>query len=288
MAVKLIYTNAYGDSLEFSKDSAIRITDIDGLSANSISLSESTVTNQVGSSVTGASVQSKSMTIEGRYKYAPATRKRLLAVVLPAVTATLRYINTVEGIDVYWEGQPTKTPDISKNPIWQTFQFVMKLPYPYPRLTESGVTAFSSFDSAFRFPQAYSSTVQWKISSREIMPLQAITNRGDIDAGFTVEFKALTDGIKAPKLLNVDTRESITFSNLTLGSGDVLRVCTKPNQREAVLIRNGTESNAFEYMDYDSVFFLLARGTNNIRYSASTNESNLEVTMSFEETLAGV
>ena len=41
-------------------------------------------------------------------------------------------------------------------------------------------------------------------------------------------------------------------------------------------------------MDYDSTFFLLARGTNTLRYSAQEKESSLEVTLSFEESLAGV
>lgn len=288
MAVIVTYTNEYGDSIEFSRNSDIRITGIDGLSANSIELSEATVTNQVGSSITGASVQSKSMTIEGRYFYTPAVRKRLLAVILPGVSARLRYQNTKENIDVYWEGQPTKTPDISTNPVWQNFQFTMKLPYPYPRTAEEENKSFSYLQSGFRFPQAYSSKVPWQISSRIIEPLQTITNRGDIPAGFTVTFKALTDGVKAPKLLNVDTRENISFSQLTLNSGDELTVNTMINAREVLLTTSEGTRNAFEYMDYDSTFFLLARGDNTLRYSAQEKEANLEVTLSFEESLAGV
>lgn len=288
MAVIVTYTNEYGDSIEFSRNSDIRITGIDGLSANSIELSEATVTNQVGSSITGASVQSKSMTIEGRYFYTPAVRKRLLAVILPGVSARLRYQNTRENIDVYWEGQPTKTPDISTNPVWQNFQFTMKLPYPYPRTTEEENKSFSYLQSSFRFPQAYSSKTPWQISSRIIEPLQTITNRGDIPAGFTVTFKALTDGVKAPKLLNVDTRENIAFSQLTLNSGDELTVNTMINAREVLLTTSEGTRNAFEYMDYDSTFFLLARGDNTLRYSAQEKEANLEVTLIFEESLAGV
>lgn len=288
MAVIVTYTNEYGDSIEFSRNSDIRITGIDGLSANSIELSEATVTNQVGSSITGASIQSRTMTIEGRYLYTPATRKRLLAVILPGIKARLRYQNTVENVDVYWEGQPTKTPDISTNPVWQNFQFTMKMPYPYPRTTEGESKSFSYLQSSFRFPQAYSSRTPWQISSRIIEPLQTITNRGDIPAGFTVTFKALTDGVKAPKLLNVDTRENISFSQLTLNSGDELNVNTMINAREVLLTTSEGTKNAFEYMDYDSTFFLLARGDNTLRYSAQEKESSLEVTLSFEESLAGV
>ena len=288
MAVIVTYTNDYGDSIEFSKDSDIRITAIDGLSANNIDLSEATVTNQVGSSITGASIQSKTMTIDGRYFYTPAIRKRLLAVILPGVGARIRYQNTVENVDVYWEGQPTATPDISTGPVWQSFQFSLKLPYPYPRTTEEENKSFSYLQSGFRFPQAYSSKTPWQISTRIIEPLQTITNRGDIPAGFTVTFKALTDGVKGPKLLNVDTRENIAFTQLTLNSGDVLTVNTMINAREVLLTTSEGTKNAFEYMDYDSTFFLLARGANTLRYSAQEREANLEVTLSFEESLAGV
>lgn len=288
MAVIVTYTNDYGDSIEFSKNSDLRITAIDGLSANNIDLSEATVTNQVGSSITGASIQSKTMTIEGRYLYKPAVRKRLLAVILPGIGARLRYQNTVENVDVYWEGQPTATPDISTGPVWQSFQFSLKLPYPYPRTTEEENKSFSYLQSGFRFPQAYSSKTPWKISTRIIEPLQTITNRGDIPAGFTVTFRALTDGVKGPKLLNVDTRENIAFTLLTLNSGDVLTVNTMINAREVRLTTSEGTKNAFEYMDYESTFFLLARGANTLRYSAQEREANLEVTLSFEESLAGV
>lgn len=288
MAVIVTYTNDYGDSIEFSKNSDIRITAIDGLSANNIDLSEATVTNQVGSSITGASIQSKTMTIDGRYFYKPAIRKRLLAVILPGVGARLRYQNTVENVDVYWVGQPTATPDISTGPVWQSFQFSLKLPYPYPRTTEEENKSFSYLQSGFRFPRAYSSKTPWQISTRIIEPLQTITNRGDIPAGFTVTFRAIADGVKGPKLLNVDTRENIAFTQLTLNSGDVLTVNTMINAREVLLTTSDGTRNAFEYMDYDSTFFLLARGSNTLRYSAQEKEANLDVTLSFEESLAGV
>lgn len=164
----------------------------------------------------------------------------------------------------------------------------MKMPYPYPRTTEGENKSFSYLQSSFRFPQAYSSRTPWQISSRIIEPLQTITNRGDIPAGFTVKFRALTDGVKGPKLLNVDTRENVSFSQLTLNSGDELKVNTMINAREVLLTTSEGTKNAFEYMDYDSTFFLLARGANTLRYSAQEKESSLEVTLSFEESLAGV
>ena len=59
--IKLIYTNELGGSLVFSRDSEIHITDISGLSENSISLSESKVLNGVGTSNTGCDISSKQL-----------------------------------------------------------------------------------------------------------------------------------------------------------------------------------------------------------------------------------
>lgn len=288
MAVIVTYTNDYGDSIEFSKNSNIRITAIDGLSANNIDLSEATVTNQVGSSITGASIQSKTMTIDGRYFYMPAIRKRLLAIILPGVGARLRYQNTVENVDVYWEGQPTATPDISTGPVWQSFQFSLKLPYPYPRTTEEENKSFSYLQSGFRFPQAYSSTKKWRISTRITFQSHTIRNKGDLSAGFTADLMARADGIESPKLINEDTGEFIGFTGLTLKKGDVLRICTVQNKRQTIIVRNGQSINVFEYCDFDSSFFLLKKGNNRIKYEASSGVENLDVTLAFEEVLAGV
>lgn len=288
MAVKVIYTNDYGASVEFSKNSGIRITDIDGLSANEIDLSETTVTNQVGSSITGASIQSKDLTIEGRYAYKPEIRKRLLAVILPGVAGKLRYINDKEGVDVYWDAQPSKTPEISLNPVWQTFQFTLKLPYPYPRSSEPQIIRFSGMTSNFKFKQSYSSTVEWTISDKDISHLKVITNKGALSTGFIITFEALTDDIVAPTVVNVDTRDYMTFTELTLAKGDILTVNTNEGQRGAYLTHNGEKSNVFFLMDYGSTFFLLDTGDNTLRSGASSNEDNLAVTLTFDEIVAGV
>lgn len=287
MAIKIIYTNAYGDSVEFSASSGIRITSIDGITSNDIDLSESTVNNQVGSSITGKSVQAKEITLEGRYRYKPSIRKTLLAVILPGVTATLRYIDDVAETDVYWTVTPKQTPVISINPVWQSFQFVLRAPFPYPRSHVSNVTYFNYLKSKFKFKQAYSSTQKWKISERIYQPLQTIKNKGALETGFLVRMTATAD-VKAPKIVKVDTQEVIEFPNLTLQTGETLEVNTYDNEKYCHLIKEESVVNAFPDMSYESTFFKLKQGDNVIRYSSETNEKNLEVVLSFDEVMAGV
>lgn len=287
MAIKVIYTNAYGDSVEFSARSDIRITSIDGLTSNEINLSESTVNNQVGSSITGVSVQAKDLTIEGRYRYKPSIRKTLLAVILPGVTATLRYIDDLAEIDVYWVVIPKQTPVISINPVWQNFQFVVRVPFPYPRSHVSNVTYFNYLKSRFRFKQAYSSTQKWKISERTYRPLQTIKNKGSLETGFLVRMTATAE-VKAPKIVKVDTQEVIEFPNLTLQSGETLEINTHDNEKYCHLIKEDSVMNAFPDMSYESTFFKLNKGDNVIRYSSETNEKSLEVVLTFDEVMAGI
>lgn len=287
MAIKVIYTNAYGDSVEFSARSDIRITSIDGLTSNEINLSESTVNNQVGSSITGVSVQAKDLTIEGRYRYKPSIRKTLLAVILPGVTATLRYIDDLAEIDVYWVVIPKQTPVISINPVWQNFQFVVRVPFPYPRSHVSNVTYFNYLKSRFRFKQAYSSTQKWKISERTYRPLQTIKNKGSLETGFLVRMTATAE-VKAPKIVKVDTQEVIEFPNLTLQSGETLEINTHDNEKYCHLIKEDSVVNAFPDMSYESTFFKLNKGDNVIRYSSETNEKSLEVVLTFDEVIAGI
>lgn len=287
MAIKIIYTNAYGDSVEFSAISGIRITSIDGLTSNEINLSESTVNNQVGSSITGKSVQAKDLTIEGRYRYKPSIRKTLLAVILPGVTATLRYIDDLAEIDVYWVVIPKQTPVISINPVWQNFQFVVRVPFPYPRSHVSNVTYFNYLKSKFRFKQAYSSTEKWKISERTYQPLQTIKNKGSLETGFLVRMTATAE-VKGPKIVKVDTQEAIEFPNLTLQSGETLEINTHDNEKYCHLIKEDSVVNAFPDMSYESTFFKLNKGDNVIRYSSETNEKSLEVILTFDEVMAGI
>lgn len=288
MAIIVIYTNEKGEALEFSKETGLRITSIDGLSANNISLSEATVSNQVGSSITGKSVEAKDLTIDGRFKYDPNIRKRLLAVILPGVSATLRLINTKEDLDVYWKVQPKKTPEIGNGATWQNFQVVLRSAYPYARSADSNITDFNTLTPLHRFKRSYSSKIPFKLSTRNYQPLREIYNKGSLDTGFICSMTAEADNIQAPRITLVDTQESISFQGLTLNMGDTLEIGTYENEKYCHLIQKGKVINAFAYMDYTSNFFQLKPGNNVVRYSATTNESSLNVKLAFDDTVAGV
>lgn len=285
--MKFIYTNENGKSIEFSDDTKIYITDIDGLSLNKVSITEVALSSRIGSTVNNERVEPKDITVVGVYKYDPSVRKRLINTVLPKVPGKLRYIYDKENIDVYLDVIPKSTPDIPLNNRWQYFQFVFRAPFPYWKESDSSLTEFIRYESYFRFPRSFSSTEPWKISEKIVAHLLGINNEGSDDAGFVVTFKAESE-VTGPELLNVDTQEHIRFTGLQMTSGDKLIVSTYENDMYVKFIRDGVVENLFYKMDDDSDFFKLKAGKNNIRFGASANEDNLLCDLMFENTYVGV
>lgn len=287
MAIRVIYENSNGHSVEFSKKTGIYLVQIDGLSSNDIDVSSAQSTGQIGASLTGQKVKPKSPTFEGRYRYDPTVRRKLLDTILPTVSARIRYIDDEAGIDVYLEGVPTQTPDISTNPLWQSFQFTMFCPFPYWRGMDGGYFNFVSYEAKFKFPYTFSSTVQWKISEKIINQLSTIVNTGSVPIGFVAHFVA-KDTVVGPELLKVITQEVLKFSTLTMQIDDELVVSTIPNECYCYLIRDGKEINVFPDMDFDASFFQLDIGENPLRFDADSGLNNLELSLEYDITYAGV
>lgn len=288
MAVTGIFTNAKGESLEFSESTGIRITSWGGLTSNSTDLDEVTSINQVGTSITGSSIQSKPHTIEGRYKYDKERRNALLSIILPGTKGTLRYIDTRAGLDVYWDVYVKNSPEISNDYYYQNFQIVLQAGFPYPRDTDRPSLDFSPMQAGFSFPRTYVTGQQFAIATRLFRPLASVVNRGPIATGFTLTLEATADGVAGPYVINIDTQEQISFRNLTMQLGDVLVISTFVNDQYCKLKRNGEEINVFGLTTFESNFFLLEPGVSNIRYGATVNEQSLNAVIEYYTIRAGV
>lgn len=286
--IQYYMTNERGRMISFDQSSPFRIIDIDGLSENKVKLTESDSSNRVGSNVSNVFVQSNNITIEGDMKESSENRRTMLDVLLPGILCRLFRRDSITHQELYVEGYLTSTPNISvKKRVYQPFQFVLKTPYPYWRDASKILMNFSELESLFRFPRAFSGSVSWKISSRNINQLSNIINKGSVPVGFIARFKA-TDTVRGPELLKVLTQEKMKFTTLSMQVGDELIVSTLDNQCYCRLIRNKTETNVFFNMDFEATFFQLDVGENPIRFDASYGKNNLEVSIEYATTYAGV
>lgn len=284
---RFIYTNVQGRRIEFSIRNGYIITSIDGMSSNTIDYNETSVANQIGSTISTGKVKPKDISIEGGFLFSKEKRMNLINTILPNVEGILRYINEEDGIDVYLNGRPTITPNISTNRIYQKFEFTFHCPFPYWRKYNEGSVEFVRYESKFRLPRSFSGTVPWKISDKIVNQLTTIDNTGSVSSGFVCTILA-KDVVKGPELLKVNTQEIMEFPNLVMQLDDVLEISTIQNQRYTRLIRGEIVENVFFETSFESTFFQLDVGSNPLRFDASEGVENMEVTIEYQTTYAGV
>ena len=283
--MKYIYTNAYGDSIEFNRDSPFHITNVEGQSTNEVSLSDTYTMNQIGSTVSGRRVEPKEITVEGNFRDSFQNRSKILNTIIPG-PGKLRYID--DDIDVYLDVEVTQTPDFEpKDKVYKLFDFELYAPFPYWKGQKKIDVEFTTFTPLFKFPRSFSNTVPWKIAEKKVKQIRTIFNESSFDSGFYLKMEAKAD-VQNPEILNIETQEKIKFLGFTMSPNDLIEVSTFENDKFVKLYRDGQEINIYNKMSDDSTFFKLKKGKNVIRFGADTNVENLIVSLSYEDIYMGV
>lgn len=284
--MRFVYENEFGASISFGKDAPYRLTAIQGLSENTIVVSEASSVNQIGATLTGTKIQAKNLILTGDFLYSKQRRLDLINTIIPGKVGRLRYID--DDMDVYLEVTPATSPQIGTGTVYQGFQFELRASLPYWMERVSTTYDFTQIVSFFRFPRSFSSTVPWKISRFTKNIILNIHNESTQETGFKLTLQAITD-VKSPELLNVETQQHIKMKeDFILKAGEKMIITTYENNKRCTLIKNGLEFPAFRYLSDDTVLFDLKPGNNIIRYGATDNYEGLRATIEFAKTLAGV
>jgi len=95
--------------------------------------------------------------------------------------------------------------------------------------------------------------------------------------GFSLPFSfPFTNGeVVNPVMQNLTTGEDITITK-TIDDGDVLIINTAFGEKSVMILSGGEYTNAFEFVDPDSVFWKLAPGDNTLKYTVSSEGANAE------------
>lgn len=272
----VIVYEANGRSVLFraARSSPLWITKISGVSSLNVSVSETQGAGQIGSTIGNQKIEPRDITVDGAITAnVEANRAGLLACILPGVTGRLTVWQDNESW--YVEGCPTKTPEISDGSILQEFQFVLHCPYPYWRSTADGSAQVAGLTKLFQFPCTLAGT--WYISKYSDSLFAVVENFGSAATEFDAVFTAVTD-VTNPELYHVE-RGAFLRINKILEAGEQITVSTVYGRKGAVIRRaDGTEENAFRYLDVDSDLNLqLDPGSNTLRATASENREGLRV-----------
>ena len=288
---KLKYVNSNNESIELGNAAPFLVLTVDGLGSPQNEIYTQKSPYQDGFTVTGSSLGSRNIAIEGkiidsnranRHTY----RNKLLSVFNPKLDGKL-VINlgsTQRQIDCKVEQAPYFSSGSGQN--HQDFLISLIAPNPYWQDISENKTDISTETGNIEFPLEIPAE-GLELSIRTISFITNIYNQGDVDTPIKVTLKAVGTVIN-PIIENLDTGEFIRVKR-ELAEGDTLEINTAfGNKRVEIIKPDGSRENVFHYIDYKSTFFSLEGGDNTIKYDAEVGENNLDVSIYYTPNYLGI
>lgn len=268
-----LYENERGGSLAFRRDSELWITSVTGLSGVEAGITEAQGAGQVGATAMAASIQPKTLTLNGLL-WSSAARRTLLAAVLPGVAARLTMLDG--GSRYYLEGIPSKSPEVENSPGPQKFQCSFRCSYPCWR-GEEAAAGLAGLTALFSFPRSLAGS--WYVSRYSTNAFATVENAGNMPSDLTVRFAARAR-VTNPQLYHLESGGYLRL-NTVLDAGETAEISTVYGRKGATLTRAGGETeNIFRLLDIGSDLSLQALpGLNTYRCSADEGQAGLDVTI---------
>ena len=284
--MKLTWTSSGGDSVEFSKDANTYklLKDYDGFSTADISYM-----------TTAAPFQDGVTRLDTRFN----PRKIAFSVMVTAPTLTdiqqavltlIRVFNPMGGPGVaafeYEDGTTyhlncsgTITPSPSSRGTMHQLVKVSLVAHDPFWYTDAQADSLSASNST-TFPITFPITLVGNLAQKTII------NNGDIDTAVTI---IITGDVTNPKITNTTTGEFFEFT-LNMDTSDVLTITTGFGNKTITYFDSsaGTTVNGFQYLNSNSVFWLLKPGENVITFTYNTAAADVTASITRNDRYSGV
>lgn len=239
--------------------------------------------NQIGVYVTGTSLETRSVTIQG---WVIAENESMMTI---RKTTLNRFFNPQQAVDLFYKDYVLRfLPNTSirystviaeNNEVICKFKVEGYCPDPlFSEQVESKVAAAST-QAMFHFPLIISETPNPPggiiFGLRQPSLIVTVTNNGAVDVGMKIVFRA-SGTLTNPSLIEVNTQKFFKV-NKTMVAGEEITIDTIIGEKKIEGYLNGITSNYFKYRDLDSEWLQLKVGDNLFRYDADQNVGNLEV-----------
>lgn len=239
--------------------------------------------NQIGVYVTGTSLETRSVTIQG---WVIAENESMMTI---RKTTLNRFFNSQQAVDLFYKDYVLRfLPNTSirystviaeNNEVICKFKVEGYCPDPlFSEQVESKVAAAST-QAMFHFPLIISETPNPPggiiFGLRQPSLIVTVTNNGAVDVGMKIVFRA-SGTLTNPSLIEVNTQKFFKV-NKTMVAGEEITIDTIIGEKKIEGYLNGITSNYFKYRDLDSEWLQLKVGDNLFRYDADQNVGNLEV-----------
>lgn len=272
------------NSLNFSPTENLVITNVDGLTGGSVSFSTSQGFGQTGTTLTGLSVQARTITIDGAFLgLSTDLRKRLIDTIVPDMELKIIFNNKL-----FVNGYAKEWPEVSRDRYGAEFQFIIYVPYPYWRELEQAYISLAGIEARFIFPF---NTGDPSVPDYHVLGMRTeeryinIYNEYNVPIPFKVIFYAKTS-VTNPRIENMKTLKYIRMQR-EMVPGETIIIDMTGQSPVITSDAIGTDPDAFGYYDIDSTMFKLQVGENFIKYGADVNEDGLWVTVIYYPTTTG-
>lgn len=283
---ELILESPQGDQLRFNDiGDAFTITEIQGLNPPKANIYTSTSALIDGGRYTGAKVEMRTIHLAFAIeRTAEANRIEMYKVFRTKQPVKLSYKS--DRLDVWIEGYiQTVSPTYFAKKQIVTVEILC--PFPYLKSAQEVVNELSSIIGMFHFPFQSTSTPELVMGEIDILNIIDIPNLGGIETGIIFELYA-KDEVTNPKIYNYITGEYIEI-DFTMQSADLITINTETGNKSITLLRNGVETNLFNYLAEGSTWLQLELGNNEFCYTTQSGVlTDLNVTIRHYDLIEGV
>ena len=282
MNYSLKYENDIG-SVDFSVASGFVVEQATSYGAQNVDFDTTRSNREIGETLQHQSVSPKTLTIRGTLLGdCAAARDQMNHVLAPLAKGRLIYNNT-SSMEVYVK----TSPDIERYSANARFSVSFYAPFPYWVEKDKVNQVLVGYEPQFQFPWNISDPNPFYLSKLAQVGYVTVTNEGEAPVGWTISFLALS-AVKNPFVQSIDTGETVKILK-TMTENEMLTISTEGEELTVTLTAaDGTVSDGFEYLDIDSIPFLLALGENHIKTDAEEGGTGLRASISFRPAYAGV
>jgi Phage tail protein len=156
----------------------------------------------------------------------------------------------------------------NRNNVWQKVQLFYTANNPFWYDEDELVETFQAVEPLFAFEFAMSPEAP--VYMGNILPSNVAVNEGQVAAPITIK---IIGACVNPRIDNKTTGEFIKFKNLTMNANDILEIDTAFGRKKVLL----NQQNAFNKLDFNSTFFNLKIGENEIEFTDDTGSTTATI-----------
>ena len=278
---RIVFSFSKGEETLVLDEPDFGVTEYSGIEATDYELEKSVNSNFIGERLKRKKVLSRPIAISADYlgnEDKSDKRQELIRFFSPFSSGILT-VNHL-GVEREIEYEVESFHFTSQN-IYDVLEFEIELSCMDPMFKDIVQTGESI--STWIKGWAWKFTLPFKLKERG-EPKKNVFNSGQTEAPVEIYFHGPAVN---PKIMNLSTGEFIRIKR-ELTSDDILYINTAFGQKKVEIIRGGVSTDAFDYIDLQSVFFSLQVGDNMLEYTSENGLDPQSVEVRYKNRYIGV